>query len=382
MRINDWFAKFADPKIFDEIRSYLKQFFGQKKDSGKLFCLVELDPGRNGTGCGAFLVKVSGSIHSAKQKQNTFVNLVITDVTDGVEKANPAHSAISEYRLKNSSVFCYNTELGRLPRAVTVLADWTLIAEINTDWILLPRKGIRNLLFIASIISADDHQEIASTYCSTVYENKHQGYLDLQENKHQADALVVTIAFAVAAADDDLNDSEVALIREWAIDNIAQKTQPGKKDTHLENAFRRTIRLIKAGRKIDLEGACNELAAISDFASRQRTIQVCMNVAKAKGYVNHNELLILNKIAGSLEIEKNYFLTLAEKIIPVDICQTDDIGLILGITDDMSPDQVRVQLNDQYRKWSARVTNFDPQVRHQAESMLKLIADARTQLVK
>jgi len=38
-------------------------------------------------------------------------------------------------------------------------------------------------------------------------------------------------------------------------------------------------------------------------------------------------------------------------------------------------------LNKEYAKWNARVTNTDPQVRTQADQMLGLIAEARSQYV-
>jgi hypothetical protein len=40
------------------------------------------------------------------------------------------------------------------------------------------------------------------------------------------------------------------------------------------------------------------------------------------------------------------------------------------------------QLSQEYRKWNARVTNYDPEIQVQAEYMLKLIAKARNQYVK
>jgi hypothetical protein len=48
----------------------------------------------------------------------------------------------------------------------------------------------------------------------------------------------------------------------------------------------------------------------------------------------------------------------------------------------MGSEETRLLLNEQYKKWSARVTNFDPQIRRQAAGMLRFIAQTRNQLVK
>jgi hypothetical protein len=42
-------------------------------------------------------------------------------------------------------------------------------------------------------------------------------------------------------------------------------------------------------------------------------------------------------------------------------------------------DEVRHQLNREYAKWSSRVISSDPAIRKQADQMLNLIANARTQ---
>ena len=56
-------------------------------------------------------------------------------------------------------------------------------------------------------------------------------------------------------------------------------------------------------------------------------------------------------------------------------------SLILGITKEMDPDDARKQLNREYAKWSSRVISSDPSIRKQADQMLNLIANARTQYV-
>ena len=71
-----------------------------------------------------------------------------------------------------------------------------------------------------------------------------------------------------------------------------------------------------------------------------------------------------------------------EKIIPVDMHETADIETLLGITSDMSQEKAREHLNKEYAKWNSRVTNSDPKIQSQADQMLRLIAEARTQLVK
>jgi hypothetical protein len=104
-----------------------------------------------------------------------------------------------------------------------------------------------------------------------------------------------------------------------------------------------------------------------------------MNLAKAKGYVNEEKLILLNEIAERFEVEKKHFLNMAEKVFPPEILRVSDVKLILGIVPGVEASQARKLLNEQYRKWSARVTNYNTDVRRQAAFMLKCIAQARSE---
>ena len=59
----------------------------------------------------------------------------------------------------------------------------------------------------------------------------------------------------------------------------------------------------------------------------------------------------------------------------------DNLEFILGIRPDMTPEQARLRLNEEYQKWNARVTHPDPHIQSQAEQMLRLIGQARNEYV-
>jgi len=329
-----------------------------------------------------FVVKIKGSIRAPKDRRHTVAQIVITDVTDGISKAKPAHSSLERWQMNDSSVFCYSTELGRLPKAVTKLADWITVAKINADWLTLPRRGKRDLLLVVSILAGKSGEKIASTYCNFIYENSALGYVDLQENIEHAKILAITLAFAVAIADNDLADCELELIKSWAQTNIAAFNESNRSKRRLEKALNRTVSLLNQGRQIDIPSVCSEIVRIAVQEQRRDILKLCMYVAKATGTVTEGKFNTLSDIAERLEIDKGQFFAMTERFLPPDICQVKDIGLLVGITSDMSKDQARERLNKQYRKWSSRVTNFDPEIRQQAASMLKYIAKARSEYIE
>lgn len=330
----------------------------------------------------SFVVKIKGSIRAPRDRRHTVAQIVITDVTEGIAKAKPANSRLERWQMNDSSVFCYSVELGRLPKAVTKLSDWITIANINADWLTLPRRGKRDLLLVVSILSDKTGEKIASTYCNFIYENSELGYIDLQENIEHAKILAITLAFAVAVADNDLADCELELIRNWAQTNIAAFSGSNRSKRRLEKALNRTVDLLNQGQKIDIPSVCAEIVCIAANQQRRDILQLCMYVAKATGIVTEDKFNTLCDIADRLEIDAEQFFAMTERFLPPDICRVKDIGMLVGITSDMSKDEAREQLNKQYKKWSSRVTNFNPEVRQHAASMLKYIAKARNEYIE
>ena len=341
-----------------------------------------------------FDVEICGSIHAPNDTHNATLQITVTDLTDGIDKAKPAHSTIRQWQKQNSPEFCYKADLGRLTGRVTTLPHWMAVAQINTEWLMLPRKGKRNLQFTISILSRRNGQELACSKCTFDYENPSWGYIDSEENVQRTKTLAVTLAFAVSAEDNKLYDCEIELIKNWARQNIdiLEKAQvdrgtadfehlakaSNKAKRKLEKTLRKTILFFRNGNKVDIYKICKELVKIAPLVNRYDILELCLQVAQAKGVATAEELALLKNLAIWLDVDMDRFRTMTERILPADMHAVKDKEIILGVTSDMSQEQVREHLNKEYRKWNARVTNSDPEVQIQADHMLKFIAEARS----
>lgn len=337
--------------------------------------------------CDAFSVEFCGSIHAPSDMHYTTLSISILDITDGMPNAKPVQTRIkqcSDSSGQNPFAFCYKAELGKLPQRVTTLSDWTAIAQLRLDWLLLPCKGRRNLLFNTSILSADSGKELAGTQCTYIYENPSFGYLDLQESIERTKTLAVALAFAVSAADNKLYDCEVELIKNWARDNILENLErtPDKARRKLDKALDQTIAFFRDGNRLNTYQICREIVEIAPVAQRYDILDLCLYVAQAKGSVAAEELTILKNLADWLEVDADKFRIMMEKAIPIGMYEVKDVEAILGITSDMSKERARQRLNKEYSKWNSRVTNSDPGIQTQADQMLKLIAEARSQYIE
>jgi uncharacterized tellurite resistance protein B-like protein len=330
----------------------------------------------------AFSVEICGTIHAPGDNHNAVVKISIQDITEGSASPKPIQAKVKQWQASDSPVFCYNSDLGKLPHHVTTLTDWTSVARLRVDWLVFPRKGRRNLMFEVSIYSASNSQKLASARCSYNYDNSYFGYMEVQENIERTKTLAVALAFAVSAADNRMYDCEIKLIKKWAKDNIDTSSATDKAKSQLDKALSETVNFFRDGNKLNNYEICREVVEIAPIKLRYDVLELCLQVAKANGTVAIEELEILKNLANWLEIDGEKFRAMMEKVIPVEMHEVKDIESILGVTSDMNEDKTRAHLNKEYVKWNARVTNTNPEIQSQADQMLKLIAEARAQYVQ
>ena len=70
---------------------------------------------------------------------------------------------------------------------------------------------------------------------------------------------------------------------------------------------------------------------------------------------------------------------MTQKILLSSNCYIEDASQLFGLSSDMDEQSFRKRLNEEYRKWNARVTHPDEQIRRQADQILTLIAEIRSQ---
>ena len=329
----------------------------------------------------AFSLEICGSIHAPRDVQAAVLEISIIDVTDPEPNTNPVQALVKQWQLPDSSVFCYKAKLGKLPHQVTTIPDWTSVAPLRLDWLVLPRKGKRELLFITSIFPAEGGEQLACTRCYFVYDNRDFGYLDLKENIKRSKTLAVALAFAVSAADNKMYECEIKLIKKWTRENIDLSEESSKERRKLEKALNETIEFFRDGNALNNYDICREIVEITPVEDCYEIMNLCLYVAQANGTVTTEELNLLKDLANWLEIDAGKFREMVQKVLPLDMHEVKDIETILGVTSDMDQEKARRHLNKEYSKWSARVTNTDPEIQSQADQMLKFIAEARSQYV-
>ncbi len=327
------------------------------------------------------LIDVCGTVQAPTDGHEVELHVTIQDITDSETESMPVLNRPKHGPLNPSSPFAYQTDMGRLCRQTTRLEDWTAVGQISPDWFVLPRTGHRQIQYTISVMSHQSGQQIACATCVGAYENLETGYLDIEDNIQRAKTLAVGLAFSVGAANGRLLDPEVNVIYAWVRTNFGSAQVSSGAQLELERALQKTANFFRRGGTLNLQPICSEIVEIAPLIGRIEILDLCLRVAAAKGQVTTAELQLLKDLSDWLQIDRARLRAMVERILPLEMHQCHDAEVVLGVTATMTKDEARVQLNREYAKWSSRVISTDPSIRRQADQMLKLLGQARTQYV-
>lgn len=351
-------------------------------NSGGLNCRVQsIREVKDGFGIENLGIEICGTIRAAREKDEAVLRVTIRDVTGAEGRSDIVFSKAGQWRSGESGEFCYSADLGKLPGRETILSNWTRVGKIEGDWLLLPWKGDRDLELRASILSRESCDELASSRCVFPYYNEEYGYRDLDENRQRSRTLSVALAFTVIASKGKMFKSEVNVIKDWARANVCSGEATSNANRELEKALDKTFAFFRDGYQLNTFQICKELVDIAPVGGRLDIMEFCLHAVKGKGSASAEELGVLKELSDWLELDSEHYREMAERILPVNMHEFKDAEALLGVESGMSAEKTREQLNREYSKWNARVTNSDPEIQAQADEMLSLIAEARREYV-
>jgi hypothetical protein len=349
-----------------------------ESDSDSLNCTVAVEQDLGGET--VFTVRIRGRICADQPGRRVNLNVKFDDITDDASRMAAVYVKPVDDCLSEPKPFEFVYDLGRLNEIETEMPNWLSVARIGTSMMAFARRGTRRLLLKGSVFCCQTGEEFARCRCAFEYDNREYGYIDVAQNIERSRALAVTLAFALCAADGKMYNSELEKIKDWARRYIELQSSK-KAQGQLERALRKTIRFFKKGYKIDTVALAGQLAQIAPAAVRYDIIEMCLSVVGSKGFVSAGQIDMLKDLAGRLDIEPTRFRQMVERLAPPNTHRVKDMELIFGLGGQMTREQTRERLNNEYRKWNARITNMDPAIQTQAEQMLNLIAQARTQYI-
>lgn len=310
-----------------------------KDDNRRFACKVQLQSeSSDGNTGGAFAVMIRGAVRVPTVMHETDVQILIADVTAGADSPQPVLCAAKEWQLDDSPAFCYRACNGKIPDTDFVISDWLGVATIPIDLLQFPAKGDRKLQFVTTLTSHGTSNELASASVSLDYRNDNLGYADAEENAERTQTLTLQLAAAVCTG--------------------------------------------RNGQEADIDAICSEMVSIATIVDIYDAMKLCLQSVADAGTTRRDQTRLISRIAAALGVDERKFRALSQKILPLSMHEEKDLEFILGITADMTTEEGRNRLRDEYQKWNARVNHPDGNVQAQADQMLTLIAEATDRLLQ
>lgn len=320
----------------------------------------------------------------------------LLDVTDGEEK--PVLCAIDQLQEAKTIAFEFSTEPLKLPYEESVMAEWVPVVTVPRDVLTMARSGTRRLRFRLDIVNAtkppffaagvlihSPEGSILNTASRTTdVVMSEVGYEDVKDNRRMLDGVVLKLAMAVSASDGSMDQSEGDVIRQWLtkqIAHIANDDNQAKEKGRLNGQVADAYKAAENG-QLNIPKLCETVKKVGTTGDCYDIVELCLHVAAADGEAQGAELQMVRRIAKLLGVSLDRLRAMEEKIVPISMHIIEqDAESLLGITSEMSSEEIRKQLNREYRKWNSRSAHKDASVRQQASQMLKIIAKCRRKYV-
>jgi hypothetical protein len=308
-------------------------------------------------------IQMQGQIRAAQERCDTDLLIQLMDVTDSAHSPKPVLCRRQEWTTEDSPANEYRIHNGVLPARVSILTDWVTVMELNVSELVFPRRGPCTLECTLSVIEKSGGRTLAAAKGRIGVISGHRGYEEIQQQRHTKQTATLQLALCIW----HLTGRDPAgreILQQWIHGQTPAVEQIPELDGSRQDQW--------------IEEASDSLLGWADPADRYTAVELCLKIAAAGANIQKPLIERLQEIADKLEIPKDRFHALSQKYLTGRVGQMENPMVLLGLSEEMSDEQILSKLTDEYRKWNARVTHPDSQVRQQADQMLNLIAQLRS----
>jgi uncharacterized tellurite resistance protein B-like protein len=277
-----------------------------------------------------------------------------------------------------SGVFRYESNSSNIPYYSASLNNRRLVF-IPFDLVDFPKSGTRRIKCEFTILDAGlKGIQYGSTTTSFDLLIPKDGYLDKLEKRDRAYKTLIILALLVAKSDGRIAMKEMSTIEKWIKEKFENKQQ--QRDLLITHA-RDVKESIKE--ENDIYDIKNEIKKFSSDASKKiiyEGLDLLVRIMSADLSHDSNEKAIIQDFIDQNNIPKDEYQKVFNKHIDASMVENEITEVELGITPNMTLDEKKKVLRQQYQLWSKKVTSSDEKVRRNAESMIEKIAQERAKL--
>lgn len=315
-------------------------------------------------------IQIAGRIATVQDQTDTDLAVEILDVTDGAAKAEKVLSLSPDWRRTETPEFYYRAHNGVIPYKDAVLVRPITAARVPLHLLRFARRGRRKLQVTVAVLARPQGQAIASACAAVEYVCCNEGYLEIQQRREDVLCACVELACAAVWGGCDIPQA-AAVIQQW----IARSTQRFTPRSDIAAPLKQ---LADQAFHYDLAGACECVMAWGQKSDRAAAFDAALEAVAVQSKLTESQQQRLWSIADKLGLSPEQTMEMCQKRLLTPDCPLDRWPLLLGVYQELSAEDLRRRLTEEYRRWNARVTHTDPKIRMQADVILTLIAELRS----
>lgn len=318
-----------------------------------------------------FQVSITGRIPVPEVNCATQIRIQILDITENAAHPLEVYSVSDEFCLKDDPAFDLIVDHGIVPSPKSALADWAHVAAIPCELLRFAYRGRRKLKFQITMLSKKSQKEIISDEQTIEYVSCSDGYQEIQQRR--SDVITASVNLVCSVIEPDQRTDRVnEFLTKW----IKRNTNVELSTDHVQSLVDQALRKAPDNPYRD---ECDVLMAYGNQNDRLAVMKLAFETSIFIGRITRSSFGKLGRISSLLDIPNERFLESAQKSLLNSECTMESPQDLLGVSEHMSEEAFVKCLNNEYRKWNARVTHPDSRIRHQADRILTLIADLRSQ---
>ncbi|HRU15528.1 MAG TPA: hypothetical protein P5017_07400 [Anaerohalosphaeraceae bacterium] len=314
-------------------------------------------------------IQIHGAIRAPHSRCETNILIQLTDATKKNSAPKPVLCRHPAWSSDGTPAYQYMFHNGPLPARLSVLKDWVTVAEVEVNELVFPRRGPALLECEVTVLEEAVGKPLASARSQISLLSGQYGYEEIQQQRLSKQTAMQQLAEAVWHLTAP-NPAGWELLCQWLHQGQETGPQPPPRPKSTEES-------ISA-----MEEACEQLPGYAEPADCCGIFELCIRIAGSASMISQSLLKTLRYIAEKLEIPQDRYESLVQKHLTGKAEQIEEPLALLGLSEEMSEQQIMEKLTAEYRKWNARVNNPDAAVRQQADQMLNLIAQCRSRLTR
>lgn len=325
--------------------------------------------------------------------------MFITSVCDETDPddTKPVLSSVDDFSEPNTIAYQFATE-SFIVSPHYGYADWTNVGVLVLPLMIPPMQGDRKLMIIVRFVDAANVPDIAlglhdpdgpSALATFVRRGNwtfdEKGYEETARERDRQKPLFVSLAVAVAMADESFDDSEGEVIRSWIEKQLS--TLPSSRRESVKDNCNFALRsAFDQGRQgsLSLGRICEQIAECTDHSERYEAMELCLDVMAADDRADPAELKVIRQVAEVLELDLDELKRMKDQRLvglsaAVEGVQAEhSLEELLDIDPSWPKDRIRKHLRAEFKVWNGRLNNLtEPGERANAQRMIELISEAR-----